>query len=392
MKKFLYFVSFVMCLLFCSMSVSAEEISVSDLSIEDVSNYALNFADIMGESDLCVSDVFPIYGISGVQYGFCVDFSKQTVPYGYLILDFRLDDPVSEFCLQEYVLNPYSVMTGSISVLSNDKKAVFESVFQKGYLYQDDLFIDETGATYNVTDGVSVLSSEPGVDWGDLFQDDYDGSGNTVVTTNTIPVYDPNKSCIGEAECGLNTGRYACVPVAMTAAVNQNDILVNDDVWDTFLAMWDETSTSYIYDGIDIREKCVCDADGNEVCYKLGTTMDRGIYQAIARYLNDFDVSYSRGRIYGPTFEDMKMYIDDEPDIVLYSARVKNADGLTVGHCVNVLGYVDILYTNTNDTAQYLFAADGWNSGCARYLSLDSMVLTGVSPVFVWVDIAEDAA
>lgn len=393
---------FVMfCLLVCLLNMNVRSVYAADWTYKDVSQltdaeietYALNFASVFCSADLSVSQIQPMYDTTEAIIGYVISYEDGGLPYGYLQLDFRLDDPVAEFCIEANAVNPYDELVSDVTDnfrMESDVKLVKILPFQYGTIRSDHVLYDTHGNAFT-EEAVSQLNQEVfafsnlGVSWSDLFSDDCN-SENASVVTNTISVYDPDKSCIDQTYIGQLTGRYACAPVAMTAALNQNDILIDNDIATTFDYLWEESSTQLIdsdKDGVPDVNTEILD-DGTVLTYQLGSTNDRNIYRTLYTYFIHNDIEYRGNRVYSPTFDFFQTCVDADCSIILYSARILDNENKTVGHCVNVLGYCEVSYLDSHDSVHYVMAADGWNAGAARYLNIDQMVYRPSSPVLVW--------
>ena len=396
MKKCFIF-ALLFSLLLSSVPVSAADSSdrlwpvkqVDELSDNEIKTYALNFTGMLDITDLSVSNILPVYDLNGVQDGYCVSFERDGIPFGYLILDFASPETVSEFCIKEGIESPYSEMTDGVSVQSDDMLAVQVSPFQKGFIYSDEMYLDQHGYAGSYEKPFSLFALENDVSWDDLFLTDYNVD-DASYTEYRIGAYHHEKSFISQDGIGELTGRYACVPAAMTAAVHQNDLLWNGSESETFLKFWDMTDTEFLKDeNGNIMTDSYMDDAGVIHTYQLGSSYDRRIVYALRGYLDDMGESFDYNRIFSPTFDAMKICAENGCDMIVYSARIRNEQNQIIGHCVNVLGYVQV--TDADGTEHhYLTVADGWNDDAVRYLALDNLNAAGVSPVLIWVRLYDE--
>ena len=362
---------------------------VDELTESEISTYALNFAGMLDITDLSVSGILPVHDLNKNREGYCVSFTRSGVPFGYLVLDFSEKEYVSEFCIKEGIESPYSEMAGGVSIQSEGTYAVQVSPFQKGIVYSDDTYQDQFGYVGDYEAPFSLFALEDNVSWDDLFLMDYD-TENASYTEYRIGAYHSEKSFVSQNDIGRSTGRYACVPAAMTAAVHQNDLLWNGSEAETFLKLWDMTDTYFLEDeNGSVRTVSYVDENGETHVYQLGSTYDRRIVYALRDYLNDTDETFDYNRIFSPTFEAIKLCAENGSDMIVYSARIRNEKNEITGHCVNVLGYVEITEPNGIER-HYLTVADGWHDDAVRYLALDNLNEAGVSPVLVWVRLGDE--
>lgn len=78
----------------------------------NAASYALSFVETFTEDVGYMSgDTITMLSASDGIAGFCVDIYKNSQQYGYVIVKFVNNEPViSEFCLEEGILNPYATM------------------------------------------------------------------------------------------------------------------------------------------------------------------------------------------------------------------------------------------------------------------------------------------
>lgn len=102
--------------LYTEKSTNAKEVSISEADIsenyseqsaveitdESLANLALNFAkEFKGTEDLVVSSIIPIYDTEEKIISYSVDFIKEGVTHGYVIIDLRMEGTyIAQFSIE----------------------------------------------------------------------------------------------------------------------------------------------------------------------------------------------------------------------------------------------------------------------------------------------------
>ena len=105
MKRIIAVLLCTLMLLSLCVPASAEEERykpITELTEYELTQFALNFAGIYdSDLELTAGNIVPVYDTDDTLIGFSVSYFKDGEPYGYILLDFREEDPVSEFVFGE---------------------------------------------------------------------------------------------------------------------------------------------------------------------------------------------------------------------------------------------------------------------------------------------------
>ena len=174
-----------------------------------------------------------------------------------------------------------------------------------------------------------------------------------VATPVMLPQYSLEKSLVSQKTIMTTTKRYACGLVALTAICSQEDIMLNNNLQDTFNKLWDVTGTQNgIYDTISNYGIDGIECSGTSV-YMMSAGMT-----AYGQFVN----ATIRGRSQStPTIDFYKQAVDSaKPSVLCYQIADKG------GHGVSILGYTTS--TVGSQTFDYILAADGWYDDAPRYV------------------------
>ncbi len=351
---------------------------VSKITEEELTNYAINFAKEFDDTlDLGVDEMIPIYNCNNILVGYSISYCSADgdIPYGYINLNFTYDDPVVEFVIQKNAGSIYEYMEETVQEEISPECQVEKKLYNTSALEYTVSVIDESNERiyYNLDDGEMnaeeftelediVSDNESSVtkynSHSDLFSSSYE-SGSTVISGPTYTSkYSKSKSLISQYKIMTETSKYACAVVALTEIANQEGILKNSSIKDTFNALWTATSTT--------------ETDNSPQTYygksiTLGTTKDANLASGMKSYAK------ARGKTStttttksNPTFSFFKTAIDNNYSATL-SYRIYVSDGTKSGHTVNVVGYCTAKKSGT--TSKYLIVADGWYSNAPRYIN-----------------------
>lgn len=168
-----------------------------------------------------------------------------------------------------------------------------------------------------------------------------------------LPQYDVNKSLVSQETIMTTTKRYACGLVALTAICRQEDIMLNNNLQDTFNKLWDVTDTQKgIYDTISNYGIDGIECSGTSV-YMMSVGMT-----AYGQCVNALIRGNSQN---APTIDFYKNAVDNaKPSVLCYQIAEKG------GHGVSILGYTSS--TVGTQTFDYILAADGWYDDAPRYV------------------------
>lgn len=383
MKKFLCLLLTIVMLL--SMSATAFAAtderykSLSEITTEELTNYALNFAkEVDASLALSVGDMIPIYGNTDKLVGYSIAYYISDTPYGYINLNFSYDDPVVEFVIQENARSLYTY-------LEDDAQRVASVRYVERKLYNTTPFEYSVSATdsnsqifyFNSNDGKMTsnefeslrkaakdssrstygLTADTKYDsHSELFSDSYE-SGSTVVTEpKYTSKYSSSKSMLTQYEIMTSTSKYACAVVALTEVAYQEGILKNSSIVDTFNALWTATSTTVESTKTFYGMSITC-----------GSTKDSNLSTGMESYCDDRGKTSTKTTTKSnPAFSFFTGAMDSNYSATL-SYRIYETDGSKTGHTVNVVGYCTAKKSGV--TSNYLIVADGWYDDAPKYMN-----------------------
>lgn len=165
-------------------------------------------------------------------------------------------------------------------------------------------------------------------------------------------------SIISESYIESVTGKYACAVVAMTEIANQEGILKNKSIADTFNELWSCTGTTVKY-----KENGI--SYGSTSLWKLTSGMEK--------YVKNRGYSVKTTSKTNPTFDFFKNAINSGYSCMLaYTINVKDGTKIVEsGHTVNVIGWY-IYKDSNNKQYKYLAIADGWRN-TQHYMLIDEI-------------------
>lgn len=168
-----------------------------------------------------------------------------------------------------------------------------------------------------------------------------------------LPQYSREKSLTSQKTIMTTTNRYACGLVALTSICNQEDILLNGNIQDTFNKLWDLTGTqNNIYETSTFYGSYTVECSGTSI-YQMA--------QGMKKYGDEVGAEIKTASQYRPSFSVFKNAVDNKLSSVL-CYQIENQGG----HGVSILGYA--FGTISNHSVDYLLAADGWYDDIPRYV------------------------
>lgn len=380
MKKIL---SLVLALsLFANMSIGisafheAENyVPITQITREELVNCALNLArEIVPGVKLTIGEnIIPIYEQTGLLVGYSLEYFQGETPYGFLNLDFRKENPIVDFSISEGCTGIYDNI---VSVVEQDEEISaslekLDTSTSKQQTFAPKMYAMGLG-TYGismpnstmiytpinaykivkttVSDNDSRSSTVAAYDnHADIYSSNYSG---TVVTAPTyIEQYSSIDSIISEAYIENATGRYACAVLALTEIANQEGILYNNSIADTFLELWDYTDT---YDSTT--------EINNGIWY--GSTNTNNVRSGMISYVNARGYNCSVTRNNNAAFSFFEDMVDANRsgllsywiDVIVYDEDGQHEE--TQGHTINVFGYC--VTRISGSLTNYIIVADGW--------------------------------
>lgn len=360
--------------LFANMSIGVSAFSeaenyvpITQITREELVNCALNLArEIVPGVKLTIGDnIIPLYDQTESLVGFSLEYFHEEIPYGFLNLDFRKENPIVDFSISEGCPGIYDSI---ISIVNHDEDIAAtlksDKSLDKQNTFAKKLYIMGAGAygvstpnsttiytpinahkIVNATISENNTRSVASVNYNDredIYSDNYTG---TVVTAPVyIDQYNSIDSIISQAYIEHVTNRYACTVLALTEIASQEGILYNNSIADTFLELWDYTDTyDFPYD----------DPNSN---IQYGTTNMSNARSGMISYVNARGHSCSANRTDHPAFGYFKDMVDaNRSGMLSYGITVNSTPEQ---HVISVFGYC---VTRVGGTlANYLIVADGW--------------------------------
>lgn len=356
--------------------------SLSEITTQELTNYALNFAKEFDNSlELNVGDIIPIYDSADKLVGYSIAYYISDIPYGYINLNFTYEDPVVEFVVHENARSLYQYLEDGVSTLysacSVDKKLInispleysisaIDGSNQRFYynVNEGTMTVNEFNSLKEAALSVSPITYDFSGDTkydshADLFSSSYE-TGSTVITKATYTSkYSSSKSLISQYNIMTSTSKYACAVVALTEVANQEGILKNSSIADTFNALWTATSTTVestkTFYGISVS---------------LGSTYDSKLSTGMTSYSKDRGKTCTTTTKNDPAFSFFTGAMDSNYSATL-SYRIYETSGDKTGHTVNVVGYC--VASKSGTTSNYLIVADGWYNNAPKYMNYSSI-------------------
>jgi len=392
-KKFRFIKKvFVVVLLILSIGIQGITANASDkeykkleeLTFEEITTAALNFAKDFCELPLEIGEIIPIYNYDYQLIGYSVSYIHDNISYGYIDFDFTNEEFINDFSIQEEALSPLESL--SKRVLSFCQEYEVEKILLKGnYLEYTIVLTDINGNKYYYSRENGIISSDGFKEKADelrkLYGDLYSSgtvygyinaifsnsyiSGSTVLEGPTyMQKFTPSLSALSQSLFETLNNRYACAVAALTEIAAQEGILVtgysnlDDRIMYTFDALWSFTNT-YV--------------DHSSNGYDYGFTYDSDIGPGMLTHCYDMG-KYSTvyNTTTSPSYTFYKTAVTDNASST-FSYRIYYFDGSTKvsAHTVNVVGYCKASYSGS--VSYYLIVANGWDYATTQYINISNV-------------------
>lgn len=320
-----------------------------------------------------IKSIIPIKDLDGKINGYCINFSKNEEPNGYLVLNAAKYSAsyIREFAfdgngIYEQLLEN-SGLSKSVDVAiytTNPFEYALKYTDVKGeYIYNCDstiLSIEAAKAQYLVNGieySVQDTSNRSADDKKEYYDSFFYGSSLTSYTDENDHVIPGADSFIpykmSELRNGTNTGNCGPTAAANLCALyyskGKTNILIDGDIDETYSAL--VTAVSF-------------NENGTEGTYYSN------LKSGIRNYVRGRSYSISINDYLFDTWGNFKGDFDDnKSNIIFIEGRKKNEAGqwITVGHFV-----VGIGYRVMNDGTRYVRIYDGWNKSNNRFLHFDA--------------------
>lgn len=332
---------------------------------------AQGFAETMyAEESLTAQNPVILSDDQGQAIGYIVSFFDADGPHGYIVFDNTQPSLISEYVIEEGVLNPfinYNDLSHSAprALASDDSVIVKTAPFT--YAIADassGKAIDNYGNNVPSDMVAPALAkkserSPSGGNWNDVFVY-YDSTSYTLLENKWITPF------IGRSETQIRNatgGYYACAVTALIDCAEFYDpnffsTSINDHYWGI------SNATETFYEGYNGGTYPTMEGPGF-----VNYMKSRGI-----------DVSYIlRGRA---PYSDFKSHLDGW-NMCLFGAQIIYPDGSSVGHAMSVQGYMIFKPNGINEPIYTLGVHDGWNT-YARNLNYWYTTFDNFEGVFFW--------
>lgn len=363
MKKIISFLLFLMTIFMSITPVSAADTTEESL-VKVTESVAINMAkdfaeDIAPGLDLEPQKPVKIYDANGKAIGYNIDYICNSVPYGYVIFDFSLDDILSEYSIMEEAISPYRVALQydpEIAVLSLDEE--LDMKIYKLDMLTYGVSVDRssqvrtnTGETVNIDDKSPKTRSTPS-SWDDIFIESQAIRNNyTITKTNYLDEY----FTLSEPFVEQATGHYACAVSAMAICADYYMALDYGNFKTDYMALWDAsfTTTSEVRNGIT-----------------YGGTWGGFVGPALTSFCKNRGIVLEFSFNESPTYSYFCSCIDRSDIGIIYCA-ITTSEGKQ-WHAMAVEGYATLKNKNSASQTQIqtLIVFDGWGT-TMRNLNFD---------------------
>lgn len=298
----------------------------------------------------------------------------DSIYYGYVNLDFRCDNIITEFCIKKNAISPNEKLTDDVQKMDNSHDAVVEDKLYKidtfnyaieyknkkdevSYYMSNKKFnnkefdsIQQENKEYD--EQLNATQSKKYSSFAKIWQTIY--SGSSIVKPTFIKQYSVSKSLLSEETVEKKTNKYACAVVALTEIARQEGISAGS-IKKTFNSLWNKTNTSTEY-------------KNNGISY--GTTLDVKLSAGMKSYAKEQSVSCTCKTKSNPSASFFINAVKDNLSSTL-SMRILKTDGTKSGHTVSVVGYCKSLYNEKIHT--YVIVANGWYDNAPVYIDYNNV-------------------
>ncbi len=359
---------------------------IDDLSDDFAAKFAVKFAESLGEA-VDAGIVHKYYAPDGGQIGFIVNYVKDGLPYGYVVLDFTLENaPVTEFMLSEGV----SFVTDSgdiVSALSDDN--VVDGVYMSDFMTYDSVSSDLSLLLSIDDDGKIHYESKDDV-YLNMYRDEtsFEQFSIGVISEYMTSKYDPELSFVIQDDLLWRYGKYNCGVAAALAVIKQEHATSGFSEEYIYEYLWKKCQVNIPWDATVDSLKGTSDESAITPEFTLengehaGETLDviaAGIRSGefIATGLRYwFNWQYGDSRFYTGTVSTTEMNetrIKSEINkniSLIYALSVNYGDESkeVLSHAVNLLGYKETVFGDNDHKTLWLAVADGYRDGL-RYIN-----------------------
>lgn len=332
---------------------------------------AQGFVETMyAPEELTAQDPILLSDDRGQAIGYIVGFYDADGPHGYIVFDNTQASLISEYVVEDGVLNPfvdYNDLSRSVPMALSASDTVVVKTAPYTYAVastSSGKAIDNYGN--DVPSGMvapalarKIERSPGGGSWNDVFVY-YDSNRFTLQENKWITPF------IGRSEAQIRDasgGYYACAVTALIDCAeyydpNFSSISINSHYWGL------SNATETTYDG-----------------YNGGTSPTRE-GPGFVSYMGSRGVNVSTIFRSRPSYNDFKSHLDGW-NMCLFGGQIIYPDGMSHGHAMSVQGYMVFKPNGVNESIYTLGVHDGWNT-YARNLNYWYSTYKSFEGVFFW--------
>lgn len=317
-----------------------------ELAIEIAEGFANG---IESTSDIEAVNPVKFYNLDGQAIGYIVDFSKNNVPYGYVILDSTNEELICEYSLGEEAVSPDKVAkenNGIVSAYSTedeDNKVYRVNPFTYGVEKNNEIVTNNSEEEYSIPQTRSI----PTESWNDIFIDNYYTNYDHIEENYHSTFYS-----ITEDYVEAVTGHYACAVSALAMCADFYGLLNYREFEDEYMRLWDYTNTTVDHTSGDIT---------------YGSTYDANSISGFKKFCSE------KGRYFSADMYTVNIYSGfkkciDSGNVGVIAATIYD-HGERSGHMMSLQGYSLLQPKGTSTRIETVRVADGWGAN-PRYINL----------------------
>ena len=288
--------------------------------------------------------------------GYIVDYTKNEIPFGYIILDASIENTIAEYSIGEEVISPFRNAVSSSPSRSLDDESNYYPIRISPIEYcAVNRYTGDTYTNNGLAATISIPKSKDPSTWNDVSIGVVDLYRNHTITASG---QFEQWNVISESEIEAMTGRYACVVTACFYIACDFGLASKTDS-DQYLRIWDYTGTTtdHISGGIT-----------------YGTTNVTNGMSGFASYCSSRGKAISqRTTSSKPDFSEYVSSIEEGRHCLMHGwlwTLDSSGNYVESGHTMSVIGYARAINKETGDGLRVLQVLDGWYR-TVRYINFD---------------------
>lgn len=379
--------------LYTEKSTNAKEVSISEADIsenyseqsaveitdESLANLALNFAkEFKGTEDLVVSSIIPIYDTEEKIISYSVDFIKEGVTHGYVIIDLRMEGTyIAQFSIELGSKSLYDFLADKSQMkVDNTEESYLIETFPTEYnlvVEDKDSVISTNGENFSLNEFEKYVEEVQPVAEMEIEHFSRYNSRSTkydhasAVFSNypsnlhlTSAHYLAMFNALSQSRSEKATGKYACAVHAL-ATISSSYRFFNSG---------NDSELKVAYNSLWNYSGTTVSSTNNGISY--GGTQPDQIGPALVKYAKDKSVSLTYQRKVSPSFSDIQTKIAQSYPVAFTYFYYK-PNGSIGGHTVFTQGALS--GTMNGAQANFIVVADGWYEN-ATYLNYSTIPKT----------------